>query len=74
MGWEKTSYAARCGASGREGTVTISSDDWGRHARLYEGFENIPPDITAVGRKRVDARENSPRCCGSTNIVRGALL
>ncbi len=75
MGWEKTRYAARCGQCGHEGIVILSSDDWGRQGRHYEGFENIPPDINAVARLRADARHNSACCsCGSTDIVQGALL
>lgn len=75
MGWENTVYAARCGQCGHEGSVIHSSDDSGRQARRYEGFENAPPGVDAVARKRADARQNNGRCsCGSTDIVRGALL
>lgn len=75
MGWENARYRARCGQCGHEGAVIHSSDDWGRQARRYEGFENVLPGVDAVARKRADSRQNSGRCrCGSTDIVRGVLF
>lgn len=75
MGWDHDHYQATCEECGRTGTVTISSDDWGRSARRYEGFENIEPSSTAVGRRRQDRRELDGRCvCGSTRIIRGDLI
>ena len=75
MGWEHDRYAAQCAACGQSGVVVISSDDWGRQARRYEGFENIEPDPTAVGRLRQDPRQMNGKCsCGSTDIPRGELI
>jgi hypothetical protein len=72
MSWEHERYHASCAACGHEGIVIESSDDWGRSARQYEGFDNIGADLTAVGRKRQDIRQNSAQChCGSTSIIRG---
>lgn len=73
MGWEHDRYEAICEQCGHRGYLIESSDDWGRSARRFEGFENVPPDSYAVGRKREDPRQNSPRCqCGSTQIARGS--
>ena len=72
MSWDHDKYHATCQACGREGFVIESSDDWGRAAREYVGFENLAPDPTAVGRKRQDARQQSGRCaCGNSSIRRG---
>lgn len=75
MSWEHTKYDAVCEACGRKGFVIRSSDDWGRFATSYEGFDNVSPDATAVGRKRADARDSSPKCaCGSTAVRQGAWV
>jgi hypothetical protein len=75
MSWEHWEYEARCSKCGRRGFVIESSDDWGRTAASYEGFESIAPDPIAVGRKRVSSRDYSPRCsCGSTHIIRGPTV
>ena len=75
MGWEHDRYQATCAACGRTGTVIISSDDWGRSARRYEGFENVEPSSTAVGRLRQDRQEMNGRCpCGSNEITKGSLI
>lgn len=75
MGWEHERFEAQCAGCGRSGVVIESSDDWGRHARRYEGFDNIEPDPTAVGRLRQDQRQMNARCaCGSTSIVKGERL
>lgn len=75
MGWEHDHYHATCAQCGKTGVVILSSDDWNRSARRYEGFDNVEPPATAVGRQRQDRREINGRCsCGSTDIVRGALI
>ncbi len=75
MSWEHDKYEATCDHCGHKGFVTHSSDDWGRSEISYEGFQNIEPSATAVGRKRASARDHSPRCaCGSTSITRGAYV
>ena len=75
MGWDHDNYEATCAKCGRTGTMVVSSDDWGRSARRYEGFENVEPSNTAVGRARQDRREMNGRCvCGSTEITRGNLI
>ena len=75
MGWEHDRYEAVCASCGKVGFVIESSDDWGRFARRYEGFENREPDPTAVGRKRSDARQPIGQCsCGSRLITRGKLI
>lgn len=75
MGWEHDRYAARCADCGQSGVIVESSDDWGRQARRYEGFDNIEPDRTAVGRLRQDSRQMNGKCsCGSTAIIRGDRL
>lgn len=75
MGWEHDRYEARCADCGRSGVVIESSDDWGRFARRYEGFDNIEPDHNAVGRMRQDRRQMDPKCaCGSTKIQKGQRL
>ena len=74
-GWEHDRYEAACGNCGKTGTVIISSDDWGRNARSYEGFENVDPAGTAVGRMRQDRSEMNGRCAyGSTSIIKGAFV
>lgn len=75
MGWEHDYYRATCAKCGRTGAVIISSDDWGRNARRYEGFENVEPSNTVVGRLRQDRREMNGLCpCGSNEITRGSLI
>src|SRR5690349_858650 len=75
MSWEHEKYEAICSNCGRKGFVIQSSDDWGRFATRYEGFENLEPHPTAVARKRASSESFSPRCpCGSTSVVRGARL
>ena len=75
MGWDHESYSAQCADCGRVGVVDESSDDWGRQARRYAGFDNVEPDQNAVGRMRQDRRQMNGKCaCGSTNIVRGERL
>jgi hypothetical protein len=75
VSWDDTRYEATCQQCGRAGFVTRSSDDWGRSRTNYEGFENLPPDINDVARKRADARESRPRCsCGSTSVIQGAQV
>jgi hypothetical protein len=75
MGWEHDHYHATCAVCGRTGTVVVSSDDWGRNARRYEGFDNVDPSSTEVGRARQDRREMNGRCaCGSTKITQGNLI
>ena len=68
-------YEAQCRTCGRKGFVIEASDDWGRSETTWEGFDNEPPDPTAVGRKRVDARDLTPVCqCGSKSVARGAYI
>jgi hypothetical protein len=75
MSWDHERYAATCADCGKTGIVIESSDDWGREARRYEGFENVEPHATAVGRKRQDARQMNAKCsCGSSNILVGERL
>ena len=75
MSWEHEKYHAVCAACDHAGFVVESSDDWGRSARRYEGFENIDADPTAIGRKRDDSRQQAGRCrCGSTAITRGTRV
>lgn len=75
MGWEHDRYEAVCENCGHRGVVVESSDDWGRFARRYEGFGNVEPSATAVGRRRSDARQLSPLCdCGSRSVARGGRL
>lgn len=75
MGWEHDRFEARCEECGHSGVVDISSDDWGRSARRYEGFQNLEPSPYAVGRKRADQRQNDAVCaCGSSRIKHGAKL
>lgn len=72
MGWERERFHATCAECGKTGTVVISSDDWGRSERRYEGFANVEPSATAIGRARQDRREMNGRCaCGSTSIRQG---
>jgi hypothetical protein len=75
VSWEHERFEATCGECGRVGIVIESSDDWGRFARRYEGFENVVPHPTAVERKRQDSRQMNAECsCGSTKIVVGERL
>ena len=75
MSWEHTRYKARCEACGREGVCIRSDDDWNRSATSWEGFNSKPPDPTAVGMKRVDARDLVGVCtCGSTQIAVGEVI
>lgn len=75
MGWDRERYEAICKQCGKSGVVIESSDEWGRYARHYEGFENLEPDVNAVGRLRQDRRQMHGRCtCGSTSIVTGKRL
>ena len=75
MGWEHDRFAARCTDCGATGIIDESSDDWGRNELRYEGFENVDPAATAVGRQRQDRRAMNGRCrCGSTAIEKGARL
>lgn len=75
MSWDSNKYEARCTACGRTGFVIRSSDDWGRSATAYVGFTNVPPNATAVGRKRADARDMSGLCeCGSALIEQGRFV
>jgi len=71
MSWEHERYEVVCESCGHRGVVTESSDDWGRSARSYEGFDNVAPSTTAVGRRRSDSRQSSPLCrCGSRSVRR----
>lgn len=75
MSWEHTRYEARCESCGHAGICTRSADDWGRSSTTWEGFIGNPPDPTAEGRKRVDARDMVPVCpCGATCIAVGKML
>lgn len=75
MSWEHTHYKATCVACGRKGVCIESSDDWNRLATSWEGFNCRPPDPTAVGRKRVDARQSVGVCqCGSTRFTLGDVI
>lgn len=75
MSWEHTRYEARCSSCGRVGVCIRSEDDWNRSATRWEGFDSKQPDSTAVGRKKVDARDLVAVCaCGSTNISVGRQL
>lgn len=76
MSWEHNHYTATCDACGHEGVCIKSSDDWGRSATRFEGFENVAPDSYAVGRKRVGADDMRPKCqnCGGASITIGAFF
>jgi hypothetical protein len=75
MSWDHDRYKATCAKCGKTGIVIESSDDWGRFARRYKGFEEVEPDATAVGRLRQDRRQMNGRCsCGSTSILTGDRL
>lgn len=75
MGWEHDRYEAVWEECGHRGIVVESSDSWGRFARRYEGFGNVDPSPTAIGRRRSDARQSSPLCdCGSSAVTRGMRL
>lgn len=75
MGWQHDRYRATCAICGRAGIVIVSSDDWGRSARRYEGFENVEPSSTAIGQFRQDRREMNGRCaCGGNDIKQGGLI
>lgn len=70
MSWEHNRYRAVCRSCGHEGVCIQSSDDWCRHATRYEGFEEVRPSETEVGRKRTDSRDMKARCpvCGGGEI------
>ena len=75
MGWEHDRYEAICEACGRTGKCIVSSDDWGRWATEWIGFEEQNPSSTAVARLRVGSRDMSPKCaCGSINVRRGGRI
>jgi hypothetical protein len=75
MSWEHERYTAFCEQCGRTGFCTHSSDDWGRSATRWEGFENVPPHLMAIARKRADPGDMRPLCrCGSTRVVLGPYI
>lgn len=75
MSWEYLKYEATCQDCGKTGYCIEGSDDWGRHSRDWEGFENQEADGTAVARKRADKREARGLCsCGSSNIEKGKFV
>ena len=76
MSWEHIKYKATCDGCGHEGVRIDSSDDWGGSKTAWEGFNNVAPDTTAVGRKRAGAGDMRPKCpnCGGTAISRGDYL
>lgn len=75
MSWEYSKYEAVCESCGHEGVCIRGSDDWGRSSTSWEGFQNHPPNSTAVGRKRADSRDMEPVCsCGGTSIRIGAQI
>jgi hypothetical protein len=60
MSWEYSKYEARCEHCGRQGFCVKGSDDWYRFSTFVGGFANREPNLTAVGRKRTDRRDNVP--------------
>ena len=75
MSWEYTKYKAKCLDCGNEGICIQGEDDWFRQSTRWEGFKNVEPDATAVGRKRSDSRDKRPFCmCGSMNIEVGDII
>lgn len=75
MSWEYSKSEAQCQDCGKKGVCIEGSDDWGRHSTQWEGFRNVPPHPTAVGRKRAGPDDMRPRChCGSTKIAVGKYI
>jgi hypothetical protein len=75
MSWDYSKYEAICRDCGRKGVCIRGSDDWGRTARRWEGFENHEPPRMLVIRKIVSSRHMMPVCaCGSSNISVGKDL
>lgn len=75
MGWEYIKYEAKCESCGRVGVCIRGDDDWNRSSTTWIGFVNIAPDVTAVARKRADARDLRPVCeCGKSSVTVGRQL
>ncbi|AZU59772.1 hypothetical protein CFM90_26485 (plasmid) [Ralstonia solanacearum] len=75
MSWQHDHYKATCRTCGHEGECIQSSDDWNRTETSYSGLTEIPPDSTAVDRKRAAPGDRRPQCpqCGGTDIEVGIL-
>jgi hypothetical protein len=70
MGWETTTYEARCMKCGAKGACVESSNDWGGSKTSWVGFKNVAPDPTDVVRKRASSKDMVPVCkCGSRRIT-----
>ena len=65
--------SSNMGGVGRTGTVIISSDNWGRSARRYEGFENVEPSIAAVGRLVAPAKLPTLSKVGRPTVTAGQI-
>ena len=75
MSWEYSKFKVICRNCGREGTCIEGADDWGRFSRYWEGFKNVPADITAVGRKKTDSHCNSAICnCGESEFIKNKYI
>ena len=75
MSWEYQRFEAKCEVCGHTGVCIQGDDDWGRTKTNWEGFDEEPPDPTAVGRKRASAGDNTPVCkCGSRKITIGQRI
>lgn len=75
MSWEYFRYEAICENCGRQGVCIQGSDDWNRSSTTWEGFESSQPHSYAVGRKKVDSRDQTAACnCGNSKIKIGKLL
>lgn len=69
MGSDKFVSVAKCDECGHEGKRIQKIDDWMRSSTYWEGFDNVPPNPTAIGRMRVSQNDCRPVCqCGSKNI------
>src|SRR5579863_6619043 len=69
VSWEYSRVEAVCQQCGKRGVCVEGLDDWGRSSTTWEGFENVSPHSSAIGRKRADSRDMTPLCiCGSSNI------
>lgn len=75
MGWDYARYIATCKQCGHQGVCIRGDDDWMRTSTSWEGFSQIEPDPTAVGRKRASPQDMRPVCkCGSYNITVGEQI
>jgi hypothetical protein len=75
MSWEHKKYQAFCENCGRTGFCIKASDDWGRSATSWIGFDNKPPNPHEVARKKISGDDYEAVCnCDKSKVVLGKCL